>query len=374
MSFNESKTYRTSSALKEPCLLLFAALDPLASRRNFQRDESHRSTQSHNGPKSGSVAFMKRTNNRSNNWSGSNNQTRRLNRPNLVCTHCNMNGHTTDRCFEFVGYPPNFKKNNGTNRSSTSNIAILENKDQYVGSSNSFTNDQYKRLIALISEKSSSSSMPANIADLVIHLIKFLTFSFETNSKMDMCEVFHKAKQTREPFPISNHQTKDLGELVHLDVWGPYKTSCAYTPQHNGIAERKHRHLLNVARTPSPVLSGKSTFEMIFKTKPNLSNLKVFGCLCFSTVLNNIDKFSSSLNKFSEPKTYGEAASDIRWIEAMNQEMEALNRNVQSHLKFAFRVLRYIKNAPGKGISFVKDKELDLSVFVDSDCVTIRYF
>ncbi|GKD23863.1 ribonuclease H-like domain-containing protein [Tanacetum coccineum] len=33
------------------------------------------------------------------------------------------------------------------------------------------------------------------------------------------------------------------------------------------------------------------------------------------------------LNKISEPKSYTDAASDIMWIEAMNQEMEALNRN-----------------------------------------------
>ncbi|GKE92368.1 ribonuclease H-like domain-containing protein [Tanacetum coccineum] len=32
---------------------------------------------------------------------------------------------------------------------------------------------------------------------------------------------------------------------------------------------------------------------------------------------------------------------------------------LQSHLKLAFRVLRYLKSAPGNGISFVKDKELN---------------
>nr|GEY28358.1 ribonuclease H-like domain-containing protein [Tanacetum cinerariifolium] len=130
----------------------------------LSRDESHRSTQSHNVSKSGSAAFVAKTNNINNNWSGSNNQPRRLNRPNLVCTRCNMIGHTADRCFKLVGYPPNFKKNIGTNRGSTSKNVVSGNKDQSIGSSNSFTDDQHKRLMALISEKSGSSSMPANNA------------------------------------------------------------------------------------------------------------------------------------------------------------------------------------------------------------------
>ncbi|GKD99512.1 ribonuclease H-like domain-containing protein, partial [Tanacetum coccineum] len=31
------------------------------------------------------------------------------------------------------------------------------------------------------------------------------------------------AKQTGEPFPLSNHKSKSLGDLVHLDLWRPYK-------------------------------------------------------------------------------------------------------------------------------------------------------
>ncbi|KAJ0519932.1 putative RNA-directed DNA polymerase [Helianthus annuus] len=39
------------------------------------------------------------------------------------------------------------------------------------------------------------------------------------------CEVCHKAKQVRVPFPLSDHKTKEIGDLVHLDVWGPYRVS-----------------------------------------------------------------------------------------------------------------------------------------------------
>ncbi|GJQ92579.1 ribonuclease H-like domain-containing protein, partial [Tanacetum coccineum] len=37
------------------------------------------------------------------------------------------------------------------------------------------------------------------------------------------CEVCRKAKQTRESFPLSEHKSTCFGELIHLDVLGPYK-------------------------------------------------------------------------------------------------------------------------------------------------------
>ncbi|GKB58900.1 uncharacterized mitochondrial protein-like protein [Tanacetum coccineum] len=158
--------------------------------------------------------------------------------------------------------------------------------------------------------------------------------------------------------------------------------------------------------------------------------------------------FVTNLNKTYEPKSYKEAASDPRWIEAMNAEMEALIRNMtwvvtelpsgrrpigtakpskvplyvgksnkpvkvvdgddknlsniscyqkligkliyltitrpdiayvvhklsqvmhspkQSDLRLAFKVLRYLKGSPGKGILYEKSNEFNVSAYVDSD-------
>ncbi|CAM8965547.1 unnamed protein product [Rhodiola kirilowii] len=97
-----------------------------------------------------------------------------------------------------------------------------------------------------------------------------------------------------------------------------HQSSCAYTPQQNGIVERKHRHLLDVARslrfqsnipkvfwgdclltstylinrTPTTLLKGMSPYEVLFGSPPSIDNLKVFGCLCYVSTSNILrDKF-----------------------------------------------------------------------------------
>ncbi|GKE02074.1 putative RNA-directed DNA polymerase, partial [Tanacetum coccineum] len=214
--------------------------------------------------------------------------------------------------------------------------------------------------------------------DQVLSVLK-KDFNIYDNTFVPMCEICQRAKQTKEPFPLSDHKSKTLGELVHLDLWGPYRihsregyryfltivddysrdvwvylvktkdevfdvfvsflilihnhfnrkvktvrsdngtefvnkrmfdmffelgifhqTSCSHTPQQNRIAERKHRYLLNVARSlvfqggiplrfwsdcvltvvylinrlPSSVLNGKSPYELVYNKKPNLSHLR----------------------------------------------------------------------------------------------------
>nr|GEW46252.1 ribonuclease H-like domain-containing protein [Tanacetum cinerariifolium] len=47
--------------------------------------------------------------------------------------------------------------------------------------------------------------------------------NFTKDSQVSPCDICHKAKQTREPFPFSDHHITTISELIHLDLWGLYK-------------------------------------------------------------------------------------------------------------------------------------------------------
>ena len=45
------------------------------------------------------------------------------------------------------------------------------------------------------------------------------------------------------------------------------------------------------------MLNGASPYELVYKSSPVFDRLRVFGCLCFATKLNNSDKFSERADK-----------------------------------------------------------------------------
>ncbi|XP_019224271.1 PREDICTED: uncharacterized protein LOC109205958 [Nicotiana attenuata] len=161
----------------------------------------------------------------------------------------------------------------------------------------------------------------------------------------------HIPHKTRFPFPQSTSRASKVFNLIHGDVWGPYRTptydgnrffltlvddysrmvwifllklksdvstvikdfmtlvktqfnsaikACmcgsskllCVTPQQNGVVERKHRQILEVARAIR-FQGRKSPFEMFYGRPPKLQYLKVLGSLCYATAIDRGDKFGA---------------------------------------------------------------------------------
>ena len=86
------------------------------------------------------------------------------------------------------------------------------------------------------------------------------------------CEVCHKAKQTRDSFPLSENKSTVFGQLIHLDVWGPYKV----------ISREGFRYFLTIVDDYS-----RSVWVYMLKTKD-----EVFGMFVkfYNLVLTQFEK------------------------------------------------------------------------------------
>ncbi|KAL6318455.1 hypothetical protein AAG906_041222 [Vitis piasezkii] len=54
-----------------------------------------------------------------------------------------------------------------------------------------------------------------------------------------------------------------------------------YTPQQNGVSERKNRTVMEMARLPTKSLKNKTPYEAWYGVKPFVNHLKTFGSICY---------------------------------------------------------------------------------------------
>lgn len=125
---------------------------------------------------------------------------------------------------------------------------------------------------------------------------------------------------------VKRIRTDNGGEFQSNEMMSYYmesgillETSCVHTPQQNGVVERRHRYILEMARAlrfqanlpinfwgecvltavylinrlPSKVLQNRTPYEILLKKKPNYEHLRVFGCMAFAKDTSKVnDKFA----------------------------------------------------------------------------------
>nr|GEW46465.1 putative reverse transcriptase domain-containing protein [Tanacetum cinerariifolium] len=171
----------------------------------------------------------------------------------LVCKNCGFNGHTIDRCFKIIGYPTDFGKKKPGPNSKGKNIS----NNNVVGSSSSsgFTDEQVATLITLIKDNKVGKNVQANMADL----------------------------------------------------WRPYKVTSSEGFRYCLTVVDDYTRAVWVFL--SYALNEKSSYGMIYKKTPNLSHLRVFGCLCFATIDNNHDKLEGDVKFFESMLPFKDSVS-----------------------------------------------------------------
>ncbi|KAG7968194.1 hypothetical protein I3843_08G140600 [Carya illinoinensis] len=123
--------------------------------------------------------------------------------PNLpVCSHCRIAGHTKDKCYWLNGYPSGHK--NGPKSKYIANIVSLEQEQNHNGSP--ITQEQYSKLLVLLQPSSSSTidNTPA-----VVNQAQLL--HSPTMSGNSSCFLTHNSTSTSSPRWIL-----DIGTTDHM--------------------------------------------------------------------------------------------------------------------------------------------------------------
>ncbi|CAN1266800.1 Retrovirus-related Pol polyprotein from transposon TNT 1-94 [Linum perenne] len=208
-------------------------------------------------------------------------------------------------------------------------------------------------------------------------------------------ESFCHMVKNQFPFTVKTIRSDQGAEFYMTSFFASngisHQTSCVESAPQNGRVERKHQHLLAVARSlrfqsglplrfwgecvlhacylinriPTPILNNKSPFETLYNIAPTYSHLKVFGCLAYASTL------SHGRTKFSPRSTasiflgYRAGIKGFKLLDINTQKI-FISRNVIFHED----ILPYQSPAPNSGIDHVSIPN-NISE-IPSPCVTLE--
>ncbi|KAI5436826.1 hypothetical protein KIW84_023085 [Lathyrus oleraceus] len=291
------------------------------------------------------------------------------------CDLCGKVGHTKVGCFEITGYPENWgtrrtqrypRDNGGHPRTHHAHVtedqkeeketvqvralhgSRVMHHDSFDAGNDMLCKDKkwildsgashhMTPLLSLMRgvtkiEKPFYITVPIGNAVLVedmrfIDLSKDITlhnalFGLVTKKKIGLGDVHGGVYVLRQQVQGSAFKAHHENEtaLWHARMGHPSSQVTQRTPQQNARVERKHRHILNVARalrfqanlpisfwrecvltatylinrTPTMVNDGMTPYEKLFGKPPSYEDIKTFGCLCYVKNLSKQqDKFDS---------------------------------------------------------------------------------
>ncbi|XP_019416693.1 PREDICTED: uncharacterized protein LOC109327957 [Lupinus angustifolius] len=225
------------------------------------------------------------------------------NQGNKLCTHCQRTNHTIETCFIKHGYPPGFQNNRFTKMENhtigfpldqSNEDSELQPTKSAQGTSKVFRDEQVQEILDLMHNAKAGD----HTVNSAIHT--------KTSPASPETQFDKKLKCLRSDngveFLMHDHLSKK--GIIH-------QRTCVETPQQNGIVERKHQHILNIARViffqfhlpsklwnfaiqhathiinrlPSPLLKQQNPYQSLHKSLPPMDHLRVFGCLAYATTL-----------------------------------------------------------------------------------------
>ncbi|XP_074293195.1 uncharacterized protein LOC141620152 [Silene latifolia] len=247
------------------------------------------------------------------------------------CNYCNKDWHIEENCFEKHGYPTHGRgrgRRGGRGRggrgrgsdyqvaNSTSHAEQGESSKQTV---QNLTSDELVALRSLLSTKGDNSKKLKGTINT--HVVEWLLDSGASHHMTGKRELLKNIWDPSTRTQIGRGEHKDG---VYVMKIGREEAASKVTPSRHPTTkwrvERKHRHILEKARTllfhanlpkyfwgecvmtaaflinrtPTKLLNNRTLYEVLYGEKPVLDNVRVFGCLAYA---HNKDKPKDKFNE-----------------------------------------------------------------------------